>query len=53
MVAIIFKMKIVTYTPVQTALTSIVDYGCYETTNDLVKSVNAKLKKDNKNDNIK
>jgi hypothetical protein len=34
-------------------LTSIVDYGYYETMNDLVKSVNAKLKKDNKNDNIK
>ena len=32
---------------------AIVDYGYYETTNDLVKSVNAALKKETKNDNIR
>jgi hypothetical protein len=34
-------------------LTSIVDYGYYETMNDVVKSVNVALKKETKNDNIR
>ena len=33
--------------------TATVDYGYYETTNELVKSVNASLKKETKNDNVR
>ena len=33
--------------------TTTVDYGYYETTNELVKSVNASLKKETKNDNVR